>query len=390
MTFLKPQFVGHLFCNTRPSFQWSFILLNQLISSPRKPAAVGISGIQKNISVGIGLLLCWRLSIRPFKWQFFQRIKLHSNMLVAMTFLNLFVYWSSKNPNFSVKKSFIYRNLMIILLVSQNPCLCTIITSSSSLLASDKDARLATRNQDQVGKCDQVKVKQIGRFMFGASTKIKRIQASWTRWQWSMIDVEMINVFGNFEEKQIQRIKKIEETRSQANETMKKHKVLMESNKMKRKTQSPCKCQSRWFLPRHWDANEPFEIWTVFGCEKHNKNICQENQLQESSRLPKGHEQILMLPIEKSWSPKSNKAPLKYGWWKKSCPLGMPQTVLIVGPNQHLGHPKCRIFVHQHYLEAAQSLPRTYLFCGNGVTRMETEQWEWQNILEKKTSIVIH
>ena len=109
---------------------------------------------------------------------------------------------------------------MMLLLVSQNPCLCTIITSSSSLLASDKDARITRRHHDHVGKRDQVKVKQVGRLMFGASKKINRIEASWTS------DVEMIDVFGNFEGKNkycTTEQKKHEETRSQANETMKKH-----------------------------------------------------------------------------------------------------------------------------------------------------------------------
>ena len=34
-----------------------------------------------------------------------------------------------------------------------------------------------------------------------------------------------------------------------------------------------------------------------------------------------------------------------YNWWTNPAPLRMPQTILIVGPHQHLGHPKwCRVF----------------------------------------------
>ena len=37
---------------------------------------------------------------------------------------------------------------------------------------------------------------------------------------------------------------------------------------------------------------------------------------------------------------------------KNPAPLGMPQTILIVGPNQLFGHAKwCRICFHQHHCD---------------------------------------
>ena len=114
----------------------------------------------------------------------------------------------------------------------------------------------------------------------------------------------------------------------------------MESNKMKPKTQSPCKCQSRWFLSRHWDANKPFEFWTVFGGEKPSyKNMCQEKSV---ARIQQTSSQLAMKNLDVAyrknpWRPKSNKTPIEIRWTKILHHLKTPQTNFDSGAKPTFG-----------------------------------------------------
>lgn len=90
----------------------------------------------------------------------------------------------------------------------------------------------------------------------------------------------MTDVFGNFEETtNTTELTKNEETRSQSNETIKKHKektttkqAQMESNNMVRKTLSP---ESMIFCPVIKDTNKTIRVSNHLLGKKNTKHICQ-------------------------------------------------------------------------------------------------------------------